>query len=141
MANGLLVLLMLVAIPSAQAAPSHALDIKVIHATAGGEHVDPRIKKLAAELKTLKKFTAFALKDEATMELPLGSSGRMQLPGKQWMSVQAKAMTAQGKLRLEILVEKGKFKTIVAVAAGATVMVRGPSFEDGTLVLAVIRRR
>jgi hypothetical protein len=84
-------------------------------------------------------FNAYELKDEATLQLELGSAGRIQLPNREWMSVRAKQLTPDGKLRLELAVEELKFKTTVTITEGATLAVGGPSFGDGALILAITR--
>ncbi len=117
---------------------THELEILVVHGRTTGNQVDKRLKKLAKELEPLK-FKSLKLADKATFKLALGSSGRMQLPGKEWMTVRALGLTPDGKLRVEIEVKKLEFKATVAIAAGARVAVRGPAFEDGTLILAVKR--
>ena len=121
----------------AEAAP-FALVIKVVHGRMVGASVDPKLKKLARSLSALK-FKSLTLKDEVRLELDIGSAGRMQLPDRHWMQVKARGATDEGKLRLEIHVEELEFVATVVIAQGATVVVRGPPFEDGTLVLVVSR--
>jgi hypothetical protein len=130
-------LLALVAAPARAAEPVH-LGIKVIHAHNRDATVDPKLKDLVKEFSSLK-FKAYALKDEAMFNLELGSAGRMQLPTKDWMTVRPRELSADGKLRIEMEVEKIKFKTTVAIGPGATLAVGGPPFEDGALILAVTR--
>jgi hypothetical protein len=119
-------------------APQVHLGIKVIHAHNHGTAVDPKLASLVKEFQGLK-FTAYELKDEATFQLDVGSSGRMQLPSEAWMTVRPREVAADGKLRLEMEVEAIKFKLTVAIAPGATLAVGGPPFKDGALILAVTR--
>lgn len=120
----------------AEAAPVK-LNIKVIHAHNKGKKIDPKLKKLAKQFASLR-FTAFELKDEASLNLEIGSSGSVQLPGEEWMKITTRSLE-DNKLRLEFVVEKLKFKTTAVIAAGATLAVGGPPFEDGSLILAVTR--
>jgi len=130
--------ILLVAGPAA-AGPQHELAVKVIHATRSGVAVDPKLKELAKELKALK-FSSFKLQDEAKFELELETSGRMQLPDRQWMTIQPTEILAEkGMLRIIIEVAKLEFKATVAIAKGATVVVPGPPFKGGRLLLAVTR--
>jgi hypothetical protein len=85
------------------------------------------------------KFSSLALADEAVFKVELGASGRMQLPGKEWMTVTAQSLAPDGKLRLAIEVAKLELRAVVAVDAGATVAVRGPEHQGATLILAVTR--
>lgn len=134
-----LLLLLVVSSPaSLLAAEQVRLSIKVIHAHNRGQQIDPKLAELVREFAGLK-FTAYELKDEATFALELGSAGRMQLPNGEWMLIRPKDLVEGGKLRLEMEAEKLKFKTLVAVAPGATLAVGGPPFEGGALILAVTR--
>lgn len=122
--------------------PQHELTVKVIHATKSNAVVDPKLKELAKDLKELKelKFTSYRLEDEAKFELELQTSGRMQLPDGEWLTIRpTEVLAAKGMLRIIIEVEKLEFKATVAIARGATVVVPGPPFKNGRLLLAVTR--
>jgi len=126
---------------SAHAGSPQVLTTKIIHATKGAATIDPRLKDLAKELKPLE-FTSYVLTDEADLTIELGSVGRMQLPGGEWMNVRAIGeVPGKGLLRVSIAVDKLEFKATVGIAEGATVVLRGPPFRDGTLVLALTRKR
>ena len=114
------------------------LDVKVILAQPSGSFVDPKLKELVQEFSSLK-FSSYSLKDEATFRLDMHSTGRMQLPNGKWMNIIPKEILPDGKLRLDLAVEELKFKTQVAIAQDATLAVGGPSFEDGSLILAIRR--
>ncbi len=122
---------------SASAAPVE-LELRVIHAHNNNKTVDSKLDDLKKHLAKLS-FTGYALKDEAIFSLELATAGRMQLPNKEWMVIRPETMDADGKLRLELSVEKLKFKTTVTIAPGGTLVVGGPSFENGALILAVRR--
>jgi hypothetical protein len=121
---------------AAEAAPVK-LEIKVIHAHNQGTEIDPKLVKLVKQFASLR-FSSFQLKDEASFNLEIGASGRLQLPGGEWMRLNAKSLEAE-KLRLELAVKKLRFKSTVVIADGATLAVGGPAFEDGALILAVTR--
>ena len=101
--------------------------------------LDPKLKDLASAFKKLD-FTAYELKDEATFNLEMNSTGRMQLPSQDWMTIKTLGTVGPNdKLRLQLEVKKLKFKTTVAIDPGATLAVGGPPFQDGALILAVTR--
>ena len=125
-------------VANAEAAPNR-LSVQVILARKTDGPVDPKLQKLAQQLKKLK-FKSFQLKDHAQFNLEIGASGRMQLPGGQWMNVSAKGLAKKGKmLRTDISVENAEFRTTVLISKGATVVVKGPPFKGGTLILAIKR--
>jgi len=55
------------------------------------------------------------------------------------MKVIAKEMTPEGMLRLDLVVDKPRFRSTAIIAAGATLAVSGPKQESGSLILAVTR--
>ncbi|MEM6732175.1 MAG: hypothetical protein AAF658_11510 [Myxococcota bacterium] len=115
------------------------LAIKVIHATKDGKTVDPKLKGLVKDFKGLA-FTNYSLLDEATFTIELGSTGRMQLPSKAWMTVVPVELKGD-KLKLEIGIKEHKFKTKVTIKEGATLAVGGPKYDRGVLILAVTRKK
>jgi hypothetical protein len=121
----------------AAAEPVH-LDVKVIYAHNKTTGIDPKLKKLAKDLSSLK-FTAYELKDEAALQLELGSTGRVQLPTKEWLSVRPRELADDGKLRVDLEIEKIKLKTTSTIAKDGTLAIGGPAYQDGTLILAISR--
>ena len=138
--SGAAALLALALVPrAAGAAAKHELSVQVIYASADASAVDPKLEKLAKQLAALK-FKSYRLKDQARFALEIGSSGRMQLPGGEWMELRALDVVADEQmLRVVLAVKKLDFEATVSIAPGATVVVRGPPFEAGTLILAVTR--
>jgi len=123
----------------AHAAPV-LIDLKIIHAHNKSKTIDPSLEALVDQLKNKKlSFTGYTLKDEAVFNLDLGAAGRMQLPNGEWMVVTPLAFEAEEKLKLELSVDKLKLKSIVAISPGASLVVGGPPFDDGEIVVAVSR--
>ncbi|HSI02909.1 MAG: hypothetical protein ACAI38_00220 [Myxococcota bacterium] len=125
------------------AAPAFAaepvtLGVKVIYAHNKATGIDPKLKKLAKDLSSLK-FTAYELKDEAQLSLELGATGRVQLPTKEWLFVKPRDIDQYGKLRVDLEIEKIKLKTTSIIAKDGTLAIGGPAFQDGTLILAISR--
>jgi hypothetical protein len=124
------------------AAPARAdpvtLGVKIIYAHNKATGIDPKLKKLAKDLSSLK-FTAYELKDEAQLSLELGATGRVQLPTKEWLYVKPRDIDQYGKLRVDLEVEKIKLKTTSTIAKDGTLAIGGPAYHDGTLILAISR--
>ncbi|MBI5509876.1 MAG: hypothetical protein HY903_14060 [Deltaproteobacteria bacterium] len=137
---GLVLLASLVSGAEGAAAVPVQVELKIIHAHNKNKDIDARIQSLAKQLSKLS-FTGYQLKDQAVFELDLGAAGRMQLPNGEWMVVKPLAMEADGMLKVELSVDKLKFKTMVAIAAGATLVVGGPPFEGGALIVAMSRAK
>lgn len=120
--------------PTAQASEV-PLGIKVIHATKGKSSVDAKLKGLVKDFKGLP-FDSYTLLDEASIKLEQGSTGRMQLPSKAWMSLKPQELR-NGKLRLDVEIKDLKFKTTVVIPEGKTIAVGGPRYDGGAMILAV----
>ena len=89
--------------------------------------------------KTKRELKSFELKDEIHLNVAVPSTTRVQLPISTWMSVRARDMVEDNKLRVDFEVEKFEFKATASIAPGATLAVGGPPFQDGWLILAVTR--
>jgi hypothetical protein len=125
------------AVVSRAADPVH-LDVKIIYAHNKATGIDPKLKKLAKDLSSLK-FTAYELKDEASLALELGATGRVQLPTKEWLLVRPRDIDANDKLRVDLEIEKIKLKTTSTIAKDGTLAIGGPAYQDGTLIIAISR--
>lgn len=119
-------------------AETYPFSVLIIEASEQGGAIDPRLKELAKELKDLK-FKSYALKDEVAFALELGASSRMQLPNKEWLQLHARHVLPDGKLRIELGVEKQSFRATLAIAPGGRVVVPGPRYGDGILLIAAKR--
>lgn len=122
----------------ANAGTSTSLRVRVLHAHNQRVGIDPGIQELVKELGTLN-FTGFDLKSEVMLSLEDGGTSRLPLPNGFIMTVRSHALTDNGMLRLELEVKELKFKTLAAIAEGATLAVGGPPFDNGVLILAVSR--
>lgn len=129
-----------VASASAESTPPEGnnIRVRVIQANEQGDRVDPQLRSLVRDFKHLK-YTSYRLRDVATFQLALGASGQMQLPGGEWLKLTARQVVKGAKLRLDVAIDKLRFKTTVALAEGATLAVGGPPWGDGVLILALTR--
>jgi len=116
------------------------LDVKIIRAHNRGKELDAKLQALAPELAK-RGSTGYTLEDEAVLGLELGSVGRLQLAGAAWLVVKPLVRDADGKLELELSIDELKFETTVAIAPGATLVVGGPAYEGGELLVAVSRAK
>jgi len=119
-----------------RAGRARTLNIKVVKANNKSKAVDPRLEKLVKEWKL--SFTAYELADEAVLDLDIGSVGACSSQGRVDERPRQE-MVADGKLKVELTIEKLKFKATVLIAAGATLAVGGPAINDGALILALTR--
>jgi hypothetical protein len=118
----------------------HDIQLDVIYASAHEQHIDPKLQEVATQLQKLP-YTSYRLKDRISLKLKVKAKSRLQLPSKHWLRIEAVEITQdRQRLRLKIEFNYKKFKTTVAIAKGARVILRGPPYEQGTLILAVRRK-
>lgn len=132
---GLCGAVVLIGVQAVRAEKPVELSIKVIYAQKGPAGVDPKLRGLVKDFKGLP-FSSYSLADEATLALAKDEVGRVELPGKVWMTVVPKEGRSK-KLRLEIEIKEYKIKTTVGIKPGATLAVGGPPYKSGTLILAI----
>ena len=125
--------------PQAQAAEQVAISIKIIHATKGTRHIDPKLKAISAQFKNLA-FTSYALLDEATFRLDLNASGKMEFPDKRWLQVTPRAVDANNVIKIDLAVKKIKFTTTARIPAGGMLTIGGPKYTTGSLLLVLTAR-
>ncbi len=115
-----------------------SLKIRVVHAHSASRVVDASLKDLVRDLKPLR-FTSYRLKDEALFKLAVGSTARLQLPVGNWMTVTLSSRDKRGRLGITIAVKELNFRAMVKVGNKARVVVPGPAFEGGRLILVLER--
>ncbi len=123
----------------AQAKAKHPFTVQVIQASKSEGKTSPKLKNLAKELTALK-FKSFVLKNEIPFELAEGASGKIELPGGEWLQVKILSHGKKNTLRIEVAVAKLEFRAVAIVASKARVVVRGPPAGKDTLVLVITRR-
>ena len=113
------------------------LTVRIILGKKTGNEVDPRLKDLVREFGALK-FSSYSLHHEAHFDLQTGAAARVGLTDGTSAQVLVKGLAGE-RLRLEISVEKKNIKATVAVAAGATVVIRGPDIPNGAMIIVITR--
>lgn len=114
------------------------LAVRVVYAHNKTNGIDPKLKKLVRELKSLK-FTAYELKDAQVLQLELGIAGTIELPSKDTLTIRPRELADGDKLRVDLEIEKIKLKTTSSIAKDGTLAIGGPPYEDGALIIAITR--
>jgi hypothetical protein len=139
---GAFALVFLTASPAA-AKDRTAVEIRVVEATPGmtaNPRVDPRLKKLARDFKSLP-FQEYTLTDSHKRVMSPGERVSFEFPGpkgeKRFLVVTSHGEQAGGKLRFQLSIRELKFDTLVAVPDGGTILVGGPRHGKKTIFFAV----
>jgi len=124
----------------AQAAAAEAFDIEVriILASNADKGIDSRLLDLTKDLQTLN-YMSFEQLDTVGLSLEKGKTGKVSLPGGRVMELTPEAFE-KGKVNLQVkILEKGSsiLTTRLRIANHGTVLLGGPSYNLGFLVLAL----
>lgn len=112
--------------------------IQVIAASPAKGEVDKRLTKLSKRMSDFA-FNSYRLLSEQTIVLGPTSKETLQLPGNRTLTVQPRKFEKSGKVKMHLhLFGKTEAKLIdaqYAVEPGGDLLVGGPKFEDGALLI------
>ena len=132
-------LAVLLAVPAAAArGGEYRTEVRVILASNSDQGFDPRLTDLRPDLLALN-YMSFQLLDQAGLGLARDQEGRVTVPGGRTMRVVPRGMEG-GKIGMDVEVTQGKVslvKTHIRIANHGTVIIGGPPYQAGFLLLAV----
>ncbi len=129
------VLAALLAPAAARAGGSVTVRVTVIHASKKGHKVDARLRSLKRQLSSFA-FTSYQLVGQHSVSVGFGQTGKVTLPGGRALQVVPQRRDPDGKLRVRLVI-KGLVDTTYAIAQGGTLIIGGPPYQGGVLILAV----
>jgi hypothetical protein len=118
------------------------LDVLVIHATNSHSSVDQRVSKYLKYLKHLA-YTGYSPLNDYSLMLSLNRVERFDLAGGRKVVVELlQRDERRARLRIQIIAPKGGklLDTTMSVSRNASVIVAGPRYKDGILVLPLTAR-
>jgi len=134
----LLFLLLLPAVPSG-AANAVSVDVGAVYASNEGTSIDPALGTIRGKLQSMFNYTSYRMLDRKRRSLAVGETGEFELPGRR--SMRATPLPSQGnKVRLSIQISDGQKKlltTTLGLNRGGMVLVGGPSYQSGVLILII----
>ena len=116
-----------------------ATHVRVIIAATGKPHVDPSLRNLGDELKSVFRYNSYRLLKERYMDLGFGETGRMHLPGNRTLEIIPNEIKS-GRIRFNIKMNKaGKrtFGTDIRLKNGSSITIGGPRLQKGYLLLNI----
>ncbi|MBI5379642.1 MAG: hypothetical protein HZA23_05745 [Nitrospirae bacterium] len=125
----------------AEAVSGAAVEVRVIYGTHAERGLDPQLQSLQGELRPLN-YSAYRLLDRRSFRLPFGRSWEVSLPDDRVLIIVPRN-AERGMINLRVMVA-GRGGTVVnttlRLASGGTVIVGGPAYRQGVLILAVTAR-
>ncbi len=114
-------------------------NVKVIHASTVSNHVDPSLKRIISELKSVFKYTSYRLLNNRNLNLGFNEMGRVALPGKRTLIVIPSNMEGK-RIRYQINIQKNRqsiFQTRVLLKNNGSITIGGPQFNNGVLLFNI----
>ncbi len=114
-------------------------DIRIIHALTGPRHMDPALKDLGRELRSVFKYSEYRLLNRKNMILSYNQNGVIGLPGARRLEI-VPVNFIKGRIKFNIRIfKKGKsvFTTEVLLRNGSSITIGGPGFKKGYLLFNI----
>ena len=116
-----------------------AIDVGVVVASNEGTTMDPALSSIRNKLKSMFNYSSYRMVDRLTRTLSVGETGDFGLPGNR--SMRATPVPAEGnKVRLAVQIMEGDrnlLSTTLGLTRGGMVLVGGPSYQKGVLILII----
>lgn len=123
-----------------------ALEVGTVLANSSGTHVDAQLASVRGQLERLfqdKGYTSYRLVKQETSEVSCGNPASFEIPGGRHLQVMAKD-TRGGRVSLNVALMKDRhtlMRTDLTLGKRGTIMVGGPRYEDGVLIIWIGARR
>ena len=135
----LFLLLLFAGTGGAVASEPVSVEVGSVYASNEGSSIDPVLGNLRGKLQSMFNYTSYKLLDRKRRSLAVGESGEFELPGRRAMRVTPQP--AQGnKVRLSVQITEGSknlLTTTLGLSRGGMVLVGGPSYQAGVLILII----
>jgi hypothetical protein len=137
----LVVLLLLAVIAVSAPARSQSpvsLTVQVIHASNAGTSVDPALAKIRAQLGSMK-YSNYTLLETRPFGTALGAKHAMPLPGGRTLDLYPFGLSG-GSLELLVTITDGSKRlldTTFRLSNNGTILVGGPAYGDGVMLVAI----
>lgn len=138
----LILMLLLSPLPAAGAKVAEAkvlTDVRVIHASAKSDHIDPALRGLGRKLTSIFRYTSYRQIKQKKMRLEYRQTGAVSLPGRRILEITPVDL-AGGRIKYRIRITKGgspAFRTEIMLKKGSSITIGGPEFKDGVLLFNI----
>ncbi len=133
-----LVALMFAAVGVASGVERVNVEVEVIYASNQPHPTEPSLSRLKIQLQSFN-FTSYTLLEKKRMVLSRGNEGKLSIPGKKYLKIELEEVI-KGQVKLKVVVldrRRVLLTTMFRISPGQTVLVGGPRYESGTLIIAI----
>lgn len=123
-----------------------ALEVGTVLATSTSVHIDAQLSTVRGQLERLfvdKGYTSYRLVKQEKSEVSCGNPATFEIPGGRHLQVMAKD-TRGGRVSLNLALMKDRhtlMRTDLTLGKRGTIMVGGPRYEDGVLIIWIGAKR
>lgn len=138
-AIALIALLLFAQIAMASPDAPVAIDVGVVVASHEGPTMDPALSSIRNQLQSMFNYSSYRMVDRLNRTLSVGETGDFGLPGGRSMRV-TPVPSKGNKVRLAVQVmeaERNLLTTTLGLSRGGMVIVGGPSYQKGVLILII----
>lgn len=114
-------------------------EVRVIHASTDSNRVDPSLRGIIPELKSVFKYTGYQLLKDEQLTQNFKEKSRVSLPGKRALIIMPSEMNGR-RIRYQIHIQKKGhpvFQTQVLLKNNSSITIGGPQFKNGVLLLNI----
>lgn len=119
---------------SAKAEESAKIDVRVIHATPGKAHIDPKLKDISKHFKRFAGFQRFDLVKRESMSLGMKETGTATMPNGKKLKLTYRG-TSKKYVKLRLIL--GDLQMNIRVYQGGVFFHGGSRYKGGSLIVAV----
>ena len=121
------------------AAPDIGIRVKTILASQDSAHVDPQLKNLVRELKSVFRYTSYRLLSENRLRLQITQTGTVALPGNRILRITPTGIRGKrAELNLVILKNNRQiFQTSIQLLNRKSITIGGPRHKKAILLLNI----
>jgi hypothetical protein len=116
-----------------------AVDVGVVVASHDGPTIDPELSSIRHQLQSMFNYSSYRMVDRLKRTLSVDETGEFVLPGGRSMRV-TPAPAKGNKVRLAVQIMEGErnlLTTTLGLSRGGMVIVGGPSYRKGVLILII----
>jgi len=128
---------------AAEAQDRVALEVGTVLATNSSKHIDAQLASVRGQLERLFQYSSYRLVRHETSDVSCGKPASFEIPGGRHLQVMAKD-TRGGRVALNVALVKDRhvlMRTDLTLGKRGTIMVGGPRYEDGVLIIWIGAKR
>ena len=136
-------LVLMLALPAvgraADPAPPVTVDVGIVLASQEGATVDPALSSIQGKLRSMFNYTSYRMLERKQRSLHVGELWEYDLPGNRTMRV-TPSPSRGTKVRLAVEIREGGknlLATTLGLSRGGMVLVGGPPYRKGVLILII----